>query len=138
MVTSKIKFGIAVLVIFLLGVAYIIFLKPAQPIVDKATSPLTQTADNTKTNPTSSAITTTTGGFTMAKVSTHNSAQSCWTTISGNVYDLTSWIDQHPGGAQAILSLCGIDGTSAFLAQHGGQGKPERELATFLIGKLIK
>ncbi|MEI7709620.1 MAG: cytochrome b5 domain-containing protein [bacterium] len=42
----------------------------------------------------------------------------------------------HPGGSQAILYLCGIDGTKAFNDQHGGQARPERELASFVIGKL--
>ncbi|MDD5050702.1 MAG: cytochrome b5-like heme/steroid binding domain-containing protein [Candidatus Pacebacteria bacterium] len=74
--------------------------------------------------------------YTLADVSAHSDATSCYTTINGNVYDLTMWIDQHPGGRDAILSICGKDGTSAFMAMHGGQGRPERELATFLIGVL--
>jgi len=77
-------------------------------------------------------------GYTMADVQKHNSGTSCWTTINGNVYDVTTWINQHPGGRDAILSLCGIDGSSAFNNQHGGQGRPESELATFKIGALIK
>ncbi len=75
-------------------------------------------------------------GYTAAQVAAHASAQSCWTSINGNVYDLTSWINQHPGGSEAILSLCGTDGTKAFMQQHGGQGRPEQELATFKIGAL--
>lgn len=74
--------------------------------------------------------------ITATQVTTHNSAESCWTSISGNVYDLTAWISQHPGGRSAILSLCGVDGTAAFNAQHGGQGRPEHELATFKVGSL--
>ena len=76
--------------------------------------------------------------FTMAMVAMHNTQTSCWTTIGGKVYDLTTWISQHPGGASAILSLCGIDGTQAFQQQHGGQGRPERELASLLLGDLVK
>lgn len=76
------------------------------------------------------------GGYTMAQVATHNSASSCYTAINGSVYDLTSFIYKHPGGPGAILSLCGTDGTAAFMAQHGGQGRPERELATLKIGTL--
>jgi cytochrome b involved in lipid metabolism len=60
----------------------------------------------------------------MAEVATHNTAQNCWTAIDGNVYNVTSWINQHPGGAQAIISLCGIDGSNAFNGQHGGQKRP--------------
>ncbi len=78
------------------------------------------------------------GTYSMFDVSAHNSASSCWTAIAGGVYDLTDWIGQHPGGSQAILSLCGIDGTAAFDAQHGGQKQPENELASLKIGTLVQ
>ncbi len=76
--------------------------------------------------------------YTMAQVSTHSTGSSCWTTLRGNVYDVTNWINRHPGGSDAILSLCGKDGASAFEDQHGGQRRPEQELASFKIGTLIK
>lgn len=76
--------------------------------------------------------------YTLADVSTHRTKASCWTTVRGKVYDLTPWISKHPGGAAAILSLCGKDGTSGFEAQHGGQSRPENELAGFEIGVLKK
>ncbi|MES2014693.1 MAG: cytochrome b5-like heme/steroid binding domain-containing protein [Patescibacteria group bacterium] len=78
------------------------------------------------------------GEYTLAEVAKHNSASSCYTAVNGSVYDLTRFIDQHPGGVQAIESLCGIDGTTAFLAQHGGQRRPENELASLKIGTLVK
>ena len=74
--------------------------------------------------------------YTLAQVALHSKSGDCWSAVSGGVYNLTSWIAQHPGGASAIISLCGIDGTSGFMAQHGGQGNPERELALFKIGVL--
>jgi cytochrome b involved in lipid metabolism len=76
--------------------------------------------------------------YTLAQVATHKDSASCWTAINGGVYDLTSWISQHPGGEGAILSICGKDGSAAFNAQHGGQSRPEQELATFKIGSLKK
>ncbi len=80
----------------------------------------------------------TSSGISMAVVATHNSGSSCWTAINGSVYDVTSWINQHPGGPDAILSLCGKDGSAAFNGQHGGQARPANELATFKIGVLAK
>jgi cytochrome b involved in lipid metabolism len=76
--------------------------------------------------------------FTMAQVATHKDATSCYTVVRGNVYDLTSWISQHPGGEKAILGLCGKDGTAAFVNQHGGRPRQENELATFQIGTLTQ
>jgi cytochrome b involved in lipid metabolism len=78
------------------------------------------------------------GPYTMATVSTHNSATSCWTVINGNVYNLTSWINKHPGGKQAIMGTCGKDASSYFNAQHGGQQGPVSTLASFKIGVLSK
>lgn len=74
--------------------------------------------------------------FTMADVEAHHDASSCYTAINGAVYDVTDWISRHPGGSKAILGLCGTDGSSAFDAQHGGQARPEQELATLKIGTL--
>ena len=76
--------------------------------------------------------------YSLTDVSAHRDASSCWTAINGKVYDVTSWTDQHPGGRQAILSICGTDGSSAFNGQHGGQKRPESELTNFFIGNLIK
>ncbi|HEU0080917.1 MAG TPA: cytochrome b5-like heme/steroid binding domain-containing protein [Candidatus Paceibacterota bacterium] len=78
------------------------------------------------------------GSYTLAEVAAHKDAASCWTVVSGGVYDVTRWIGQHPGGREAILSLCGKDGTSAFLGQHDGERRPAAELATFKIGSVSR
>ncbi len=75
--------------------------------------------------------------YTMAEVSAHNSTSSCYTVVSGSVYDVTGFISRHPGGASAVLSLCGVDGSSAFIDQHSGERRPANELASFKIGTLV-
>lgn len=74
--------------------------------------------------------------FTASDVASHNNQASCWTIVNGNVYDITSYATSHPGGERAVLSLCGINGSSAFNNQHGGASKPENVLQSFLIGPL--
>jgi hypothetical protein len=76
--------------------------------------------------------------YTMAKVKENNSATSCWSAINGNVYNLTKWIESHPGKPQPILGLCGTDGTSSFNARHRGQSNPTSTLAGYLLGPLEK
>jgi cytochrome b involved in lipid metabolism len=76
--------------------------------------------------------------FTLKDIESHKDATSCWTTISGKVYDVTSWISKHPGGKKAILSTCGVDATDEFTGKHGGQGRPESELSKYYIGTLVK
>jgi cytochrome b involved in lipid metabolism len=95
-----------------------------------------KTTTTTQTSPT--PTTSTTGGITLAQVAKHNSRTSCWSAINGNVYDLTSWIPNHPGGEQAILYLCGIDGSAAYNGQHGGNAKTTKILTGFKIGALTK
>lgn len=82
--------------------------------------------------------TATPAGYTMEQVKANNTASKCWTVIDSKVYDLTNWINSHPGGAGAIISLCGTDGTSAFTSQHGSQGQPKSRLAAYLLGPLAK
>jgi cell division septation protein DedD len=82
--------------------------------------------------------TPTVAGYTLAQVRANNTARSCWTAIDGFVYDLTRWINSHPGGSGAILFLCGTDGTNAFKAQHENQSRPAIRLDTYRIGPLNK
>jgi cytochrome b involved in lipid metabolism len=81
---------------------------------------------------------TTQSGYTMAKVKENNSPSSCWSVINGNVYDLTKWINQHPGGPSVIRGLCGVDGSASFNGRHRGQGSPADALASYLLGPLSK
>ncbi len=101
------------------------------------TTPSSTTTTTTSTTTTGTTTTPKPSGYTMAQVAAHNTQSSCWTAINGSVYNVTSWISQHPGGAQAIISLCGTDGSAAFNDQHGGQRRPASELASFKIGALI-
>ena len=90
----------------------------------------TPTASKTQT-PAASAT-----GYTLAQVKANNTATNCWTIVDDNVYNLTTWINSHPGGANAIMSLCGVDGTSAFKSQHAGRAMPVAQLDSLKIGPL--
>ncbi|MBU6244930.1 MAG: hypothetical protein KGP12_06905 [Actinomycetales bacterium] len=79
-----------------------------------------------------------TAALTMAEVAKHATAADCWSVVKGTVYDLTSWIDQHPGGVGPIESMCGVDATDAFVAQHGSQRTPNKVLAGFEVGPLVQ
>ena len=70
------------------------------------------------------------------EVAKHNNPNDCWTIVNNQVYDLTSYINSHPGGVPNITRLCGIDGSQAFQAQHGNQGKPNSQLSNLIIGSV--
>lgn len=104
---------------------------------DEAPTPeVTPTAAATAAATASPVPTSTTTVYTAADVAAHNSSGDCWTSINGVVYNVTDWEDKHPGGAQRIMQLCGIDGTSLFDGQHEGEPKPEQILAGYEIGVL--
>lgn len=77
-------------------------------------------------------------GITMNEVATHSTRESCWSAINSNVYDLTSWIPNHPGGEKPILSVCGKDGSSLFNGKHAGNAQVVTALGGFKIGVLSK
>ena len=41
----------------------------------------------------------------------YSSRESCWVIIKGEVYDVTDFLDDHPGGAAIILKYGGKDAT---------------------------
>lgn len=53
------------------------------------------------------------------EVAKHNTEQDCWFIISGKVYDVTAYINQHPGGRNQIIPFCGHDATTAFATKNG-------------------
>ena len=38
----------------------------------------------------------------------HNREEDCWLVISGKVYDVTEFLDEHPGGFDIVLAATGI------------------------------
>ena len=108
----------------------------AKPTVSAAPTASASAAAKPSVAPTAAA--TVAASYTMAQVSANKSAAKCWSVINGDVYDLTKWISAHPGGAGAILSLCGTDGTQDFNAMHRSQGRPISVLGNYLLGPLAK
>jgi cytochrome b involved in lipid metabolism len=77
--------------------------------------------------------------FSMSDVAKHNNENDCWIVIDGKVYDVTSYIESHPGG-RALVNFCGQDGSLAF-ATKGKKNKPHSPAAyeilkTLYIGDL--
>ena len=96
--------------------------RQAQPLPDN------QTSDQAK-------------AYTLSEVAQHASKDDCWAIISGDVYDLTEFINRHPGGDE-ILRACGTDGTTLFNSrqtqdgQAVGSGAPHSQAAQEQLAKL--
>ncbi|KAF8320336.1 hypothetical protein DL93DRAFT_1831592 [Clavulina sp. PMI_390] len=51
-------------------------------------------------------------------VAQHNSRESCWIIVHGKVYDVTDFLDEHPGGSKIILKYAGKDATEEYDPIH--------------------
>ena len=63
----------------------------------------------------------------LLQVQRHNNRDSCWVIVEGEVYDVTDFLEEHPGGANIILRYAGKDATEEYLPVHP-VGTIEKEL----------
>lgn len=74
--------------------------------------------------------------YSKSEVSEHNKRNDCWIIIKDRVYDVTSYVEEHPGG-DAILDHAGDDSTDGFFGpQHATRVFDMIE--DFYIGELHK
>ncbi|KAF5727142.1 cytochrome b5 isoform Cb5-D [Tripterygium wilfordii] len=73
--------------------------------------------------------------YSMQEAAEHGSKDDCWVVIDGKVYDVSSYLDEHPGGDDVVLAVTGKDATDDF--EDAGHSKEARELMEkFCIGEL--
>ncbi|XP_063701435.1 cytochrome b5 [Culicoides brevitarsis] len=75
--------------------------------------------------------------FTLAEVAKHNTNRSTWLCIHNNVYDVTEFLNEHPGGEEVLLEQAGKEATEAF--EDVGHSTDARDLMKkYKIGELIE
>ena len=80
------------------------------------------------------------GGFkeyTWEDVAKHNALPSVWSVYKGDVYDITMYINVHPGGKKILEKVYGKDMTPLFDKFHG-YIKIEQMIGPLKIGTLAK
>jgi len=71
--------------------------------------------------------------FTREEIAKHNSREDCWVIIDGQVYDVTNYLINHPGGSQLIFRSAGGDCTQDFQAMFHSK-RATAELEKILLG----
>ena len=61
----------------------------------------------------------------------HNTLDNAWIALHGKVYDITSWVDKHPGGSIISQGL-GKDSTDLWESIHGHQRSKDTILKELL------
>ena len=73
--------------------------------------------------------------ITQSDLSEHSSSKDCWISVHGVVMDVTKFLDEHPGGAEVIVSVSGRD-CSAEFEDIGHTDSARRQGTKYIIGRL--
>ncbi|CAJ1049616.1 cytochrome b5 [Xyrichtys novacula] len=73
--------------------------------------------------------------YTLEDIRIHNLSNDTWLIIHDKVYDITTFLEEHPGGEEVLLEQAGADATESF--EDVGHSTDAREmLEQYYIGEL--
>ncbi|XP_075560647.1 cytochrome b5 isoform X2 [Pelecanus crispus] len=73
--------------------------------------------------------------YRLEEVQKHNNSQSTWIILHHRIYDVTKFLDEHPGGEEVLREQAGGDATENF--EDVGHSTDARTLSeTFIVGEL--
>ncbi|KAH1178232.1 cytochrome b5 isoform X2 [Mauremys mutica] len=73
--------------------------------------------------------------YRLEEIQAHNHSQSTWILLHHRIYDLTKFLEEHPGGEEVLREQAGGDATESF--EDVGHSTDARTLSeTFIIGEL--
>jgi flavocytochrome c len=73
--------------------------------------------------------------YSLEEVAKHNKKEDLWIAVKGVVMNVTDWVDEHPGGPQALFSHMGKDASEEFEMLHDDEVIP-KYAAGIVIGRV--
>ncbi|XP_006860268.1 PREDICTED: cytochrome b5 type B-like [Chrysochloris asiatica] len=64
--------------------------------------------------------------YRLEEVAKRNSSKEIWLVIHGRVYDITRFLEEHPGGEEVLLEQAGADASESF--EDVGHSSDAREM----------
>eukprot|EP00112_Aurelia_sp_Birch-Aquarium-sp1_P025418 Seg843.4 transcript_id=Seg843.4/GoldUCD/mRNA.D3Y31 product="Cytochrome b5" protein_id=Seg843.4/GoldUCD/D3Y31 len=75
--------------------------------------------------------------YTLEEIKEHNDGKSTWLIIHDKVYDVTRFLEEHPGGEEVLLEQAGTDATESF--EDVGHSTDAREIMEqYYVGELAE
>ncbi|XP_023656079.1 cytochrome b5 [Paramormyrops kingsleyae] len=73
--------------------------------------------------------------YRLSEVEEHKSPHNCWIVINNKVYDVTKFLEEHPGGVEVLCEHAGGDATENY--EDVGHSTDARQMAeSYVIGEL--
>lgn len=73
--------------------------------------------------------------YSLEEVAKHNKKEDLWIAVKGVVMNVTDWVEEHPGGPQALFSHMGKDASEEFEMLHDDEVIP-KYAAGIVIGRV--
>jgi len=74
--------------------------------------------------------------YSFKDVESHKDKKSCWIVINDQVYDVTKFLEEHPGGEEVLLEQAGKDATENF-EDVGHSTDARTMMKDYLVGEII-
>lgn len=73
--------------------------------------------------------------YSLEEIAKHNTKEDLWIAVKGIVLNVTDWVEEHPGGPQALYSHMGKDASEEFEMLHDDEVIP-KYAPNVVIGKV--
>jgi len=73
--------------------------------------------------------------YSFEEVRKHNDRKDCWLIIAGKVYDVTPYMEEHPGGDEVLLACTGKDATADY-EDIGHSADAKEVMKQYCIGEV--